>query len=404
MKEAKKMLIWFAALLLAAAFAGCGGEIAEKPMKEFSSADGTVSIMLSEDWQAADAGVDGWIGASSRNGRDAVMVIQSVKEENYAGMEDMQAAVKTAYQISELEKLDAVEEVQGLEQLEAYRCKMNMEGVSGNGYIVYGETDYAYYALIYVSARMSDNTMDYVRKVCDSFQEKVPENVSEKVKHSAVETTDTILWMNGTHAVLTMLNGHDYTVFGGRSPDDESVGIEKEMLSRQWGVTDRESADESLDWLLSRGHRTPFAEEMESLTEEGLGDVSKEKRAGFFYENYEMTEEEVQRYIRFYEAYEEKGEEAISAWDYSRMLMLLSGYYVAGYYSEMEALDKSLEIARMIQTKYDSWDTFTDSYMLGYEYWAEESSEFRRLVYEILLEEPDSPYRLPWNMKLVKDW
>ena len=86
------------------------------------------------------------------------------------------------------------------------------------------------------------------------------------------------------------------------------------------------------------------------------------------------------------------------------MVMLLSSYYVAGYYSETEALDEALEASRMIQTKYDSWDTFTDSYMLGYEYWAEESSDYRRMVYEMLAADPDSPYSLPWNMKLVKDW
>ena len=106
----------------------------------------------------------------------------------------------------------------------------------------------------------------------------------------------------------------------------------------------------------------------------------------------------------FMKPMKKKGEDAISAWDYSRLVMLLSSYYVVGYYSETEALEEALEVSRMIQKKYGSWDTFTDSYMMGYEYWAKESSDYRRLVYEILQEEPDSPYRLPWDMKLVKDW
>ena len=35
------------------------------------------------------------------------------------------------------------------------------------------------------------------------------------------------------------------------------------------------------------------------------------------------------------------GENAITGWDYSRALSLMGYYYLAGYYSEQEALDKS---------------------------------------------------------------
>lgn len=369
---------------------------------EFSSEDGTVSITLTENWKENDAERDGWIGASSRNGQDAVMVIQSVKEDGFTVREDMEEAVKTACRISELEKMGSVEDIPELTETEAYCCKMDLGGISGNGYIIYGETAYAYYGLIYAAKNMDEDTLAYAKEVCRSFRENVPEAAAVNIP--AVETTDTILWMNGTYAVLTTLNGHDYSIFGGTAPDSDCVETHKKMLDRQWGVTDRASADESLDWLYNEGHRARFTEEMESLAEDGLGGIEKEERADFFCENYGMTQEEAERYARFYEAYEEKGEDAISAWDYSRVVMLLSSYYVAGYYSETEALDEALEASRMIQTKYDSWDTFTDSYMLGYEYWAEESSDYRRMVYEMLAADPDSPYSLPWNMKLVKDW
>ncbi len=367
---------------------------------EFASADGTISVMLEESWEEKDAKEDGWIGASSKNGMDAVMVIQSVKEGRFAGRKDVEEAVKTVYGISGLEESGDTGIIPGLTETESYRCKLDMEGTVTDGYIVYGETDYAYYAFIYAAKDMDADTLEYVRRIGASFREDAP----ERVNIPAVETTDTILWMNGTYAVLTTLNGHDYTIFGGTFPNSDCVEREKEMLDRQWGVTDRASADESLDWLRSEGHRTRFVEEMDGLAKAGLASVDKEERVDFLCENNDMTQEEAERYARFYEAYEEKGEDAISAWDYSRLVMLLSSYYVVGYYSETEALEEALEVSRMIQKKYGSWDTFTDSYMMGYEYWAKESSDYRRLVYEILQEEPDSPYRLPWDMKLVKDW
>lgn len=392
--------IWAALVLglVALASGGCGAK--DIPEKRFCSADGTVSIMLAENWQEKDAGMDNWIGASSRNGQDAIMVLQSVKGRNLSDPEDMQEAVKTACRVSEMEKLDAADMVPGLAELEAYRCKLDMEGVDGEGYIVYGETDYAYYAIVYAANDIDEDKMDGIRGICASLQENVPEELQRPV----VEMTDTILWMNGTHAVLTSLNGMDYTMFGGAEADTELIEADKNMLSRQWGITDRASADEKWDRLVNRGHRGSFAEDMESLEADGLGDVPEEEREEFLSGNYGMDEAEAERYARFYKAYEEKGEDAISAWDYSRAIMLMSSFYYVGYYEAEEALDKSLEIALITQEKFDSWDDFTDSYMMGYEYWADEGSEFRRMVYEMLLEEPDSPYRLDWNIKLQKGW
>ena len=53
----------------------------------------------------------------------------------------------------------------------------------------------------------------------------------------------------------------------------------------------------------------------------------------------------------------------------------LGYYYIAGYYGKEEALDLSLEFARKIQPLYNSWDELMDSYLRGYEFWSEESSE-----------------------------
>jgi len=398
MKSEKRIWTVILVIFVAAMAAGCGGK--GIPEKQFYSADGSVSILLAEDWRQKDAGMDNWIGASNRNGQDGVMVLQSVKGRELFGLEDMQEAVKTVCRVSELEKLDGAGAVPGLTGLEAYRCKLDMENIDGEGYLVYGETDYAYYAIVYAAKSIDEDKMGYIRGVCASLQENAPEELDRPM----VEMTDTILWMNGTHAVLTSLNGMSYLIFGGAEANMASIEADKNMLSRQWGITDRASADEKWNRLVSRGHRGKFAEEMERLEADGLGGVPEEERESFLCENYGMDETEAERYKRFYEAYEEKGQDAIAAWDYSRAIMLMSSFYYVGYYEAEEALDKSLEIALITQKAFDSWDDFTDSYMMGYEYWAEEGSDFRRMVYEMLLEEPDSPYRLDWNIKLKKSW
>ncbi len=102
--------------------------------------------------------------------------------------------------------------------------------------------------------------------------------------------------------------------------------------------------------------------------------------------------------------YEQYGAEAIDAWDYCRALNLMGFFYLAGYYTETEALDGSLEIAKTLQGKFDSWDALVESYLRGYEYWAEESSDERREIYEDLKKRDDNPYSVDYNTELVKSW
>lgn len=219
-----------------------------------------------------------------------------------------------------------------------------------------------------------------------------------------VDKSDTVRWINGTQALRAEINGWDYAVFGGEAVKDETAVSRKERLAEEWGVTDRASADETVDWLLSEGHRMSFTERMDLLAESGLAGAAEGERADFIYGHFELTEEEAQRYARFYKAYEEAGVDAVSAWDYSRAISVLADGCVAGYYTKEEALDKSLEIAGVIQGIYGSWDAFADSYLLGYEYASEESSQERRGIYETLKVAEDSVYLLDWNLALEKSW
>lgn len=226
---------------------------------------------------------------------------------------------------------------------------------------------------------------------------------SEKVY--AGSETDTVQWFNASYAILTQINGNDYNVFGGGTPNAISEAMYQAMLDNSWGVTDRESADETLDWILTEGHRDDFMItgdllsamlEAEGLEEEDLMD--------FLMQEYEETPEEAELDLAAYKMYKEYGENAIDAWDYCRAMNLMSFYYMAGYYTKEEALDKSLEIAETFQPLFASWDELVDSYLRGYEYWAEEDSSERRKIYEDLLEADDNPFRVDYNTTLEKTW
>lgn len=218
------------------------------------------------------------------------------------------------------------------------------------------------------------------------------------------EQSETVRWFNASYAILTDLNGWNYNLFGGLAPTEINQKLEKQLLDEWWGVTDRQTADETLDWILTEGHRTTYAEDMMFFEELGLSELPEEDRETFLMENFQMEESTAWAYSTAYAAYEEYGAGAIDGWDYCRAMNLMGYYYVAGYYTEEEALDKSLEIAQTMQPLFGSWEELVDSYLRGYEYWAEESQEERRGIYEDLLTRKDNPYSVDYNITLEKTW
>lgn len=391
--------LWIGLTLVAAVMLGGCGE-AEVTLKEFTSANGAASISMNDKWGVEDMGVDSWIAAFTEDGSEGIVVMQMPKQlYDIDGIPGLKGMVEESFTASDAQAIDAPA-VPGVSNVEAYKCVVTASGVKGEGITVYGETDYAYYGIVYAAKKINTARTEYFNKVCGTFQEIVPEIENS----STVASTDTILWFNATCAVLTDTNGWDYTIFGGLPANADSAAIAQSLLSEWWEVTDRASAEDNMDWLTEEGHRMEFADSMTYLEESGIAEVPAEDRVDFILENFETDEQEAQDYADWYNAYEEMGGNAIAGWDYSRAMSLLGYYYLAGYYTEEEALDASLELAKTIQGVFDSWDSFMESYFAGYEYWAEESSEERRGIYADLKAAADSPYSVDWNLTLEKTW
>lgn len=413
-KKCRKALVCVsvAALLAVSGLQGCGGSGGSKKvqsqeeilaeMKEFSTGDGSVTISLDKSWETEDLGVDFWLGAGSTDGAKAVLVMQFPKEGSILpadSMDSVKDLVNESYGVTDGTDAEAPS-VPGMTGVAASTCKINADGESAEAYLIFGETDYAYYSLMYVAEKVGDNEIASMKASCASFKE-APLEVED---NTTVELTDTVRWFNASYAVLTELNGQDYNRFAGLPANDTTKALEQQSLNEWWGVTDRASADETLDWILNEGHRYGFADNNKYLEESGMGSVGADERKAFVLENFDVTDEEADTYVSSYAIYEEFGEHAIDGWDYCRAMNLLSFYYLAGYYTEQEALDKSLEIAQTMQPLFESWDDLIASYMRGYEYWAEESSDERQAIYEDLKTRADNPYVVDFKMTLEKTW
>ena len=399
------LVICLTAALASAALQGCRAKTPEDMlarMQEFSTPDDTASIYLDKSWKTQEAPMDGWLIAASSREDNAVFLLQFIKNglSSQAGsMEDVKDIIKTSYNLSGETKAEAPE-VPGMTNVTAITGRMSVDSAEVDAYIVYGETDYAYYSMAYAADKMNDSKIASFKVSCSKFRENAPE-VEDR---TTAELTDTIRWFNASYAVLTDLNGWDYNRFAGLAANDDVMAMEQKSLEEWWSVTDRATADSTLDWILTEGHRATFAEDMAYLEEAGIRDIAPQERSAFLLDQFEMTEDEAQNYAEMFGFYEQYGPDAIAGWDYCRAMNLMSFYYLAGYYTEQEALDTSLEIARTMQPLFESWDDLMSSYMRGYEYWAEESADERRALYEDLKTRQDNPYSVDIKMQLEKTW
>lgn len=229
-------------------------------------------------------------------------------------------------------------------------------------------------------------------------------------KQEVSELPDTVLWFNATYAALTYSNGWDWRLVAGLEPTEENIRISKSLLASSWSVTDRESALETVNSLIEKGHRGKCRECMEELKENGLMDVDGQEFVfGLMGTDFPG---EPGRYVIAYSMYHEGIDpDYITAWDLCRVNQLYADYYLCGYMEYEEAMDASLKNSLILQKTYDSWDEMMDAYMMGYQFWqgdlaaTEGSSTMKRYQnYELLRGMSDSPYALDWDMKLEKSW
>lgn len=400
MKNIKWMLAAVMSICLTAGLAGCGQK--EAVMKEFVSEDGAVSVMAEETWKVEDLGMmEGWLAITDEKGIEGLSIMSFPKSTfGISKMEEFEKMMEDGEQFSNLTEVEAVV-IPGVSEVKTYRCQVNDGKQNAEAFTAYGYTDYAFYAFIYVPDKMKDTSREQLQKLCESFKETPP----EVENNFQAEVTDTIQYFNAACALLTKLNGWDYTLFGGLPANEDSMLVVQTLLSQSWQVTDKTSADAAVDlFLTGGGDRAVYVENMEYLKEEGVAEAAAEDRAAWLSDNFEITAEEAEAFADQYNVYEVLGESAVSAWDYSRAMSLYSYYFQAGYYTEAEALDASLALAETMQKEFESWDEFMESCFLGYEQLTGESSDELRTIYSELKAASDNPYRVDWNTALEKSW
>ncbi len=255
----------------------------------------------------------------------------------------------------------------------------------------------------------------------DSLEEETEEAKTDKLitmadllyESGIIDTAqqpETVLWFNATYAALTYSNGWDWHLVSGLEPTEDNIKLQKVLLQSSWSVKDRESALETVESLITNGHRGKCQKCLDELETLGLLELDEEN---FIEELMEADlESDPARYVIAYYMYVDGIEpEYIAAFDLCRVNQLYADYYLCGYMDYEEAMDASLENSLILQKMYDSWEEMMDAYLLGFQFWkgdlaiTEDSPTLERYhYYEMLCDLEDNPYSLDWNMELKKEW
>ncbi|WP_276378516.1 DUF1266 domain-containing protein [Flavobacterium sp. H4147] len=221
-------------------------------------------------------------------------------------------------------------------------------------------------------------------------------------------SSETIQFINGTYAIMTLQNQGDYNLVGGQPKDASTQEGIKEMLQNWWKISDLKSGMAQVAELTSEKgmDSKDFISEVKEL---GIDKMSKEE---FNSQLSKLTDPEHKIHFQLlYDAYKDLGYNAVVGWDLGRANFLLTSFYVADFTDESTALNNSLEVTKRIQKTFKSWDEYNRSYLYGYLYWSNEdpkdqSSKYvqRQGFVTELNKDSKSPFQLKWDTKLEKDW
>lgn len=200
-------------------------------------------------------------------------------------------------------------------------------------------------------------------------------------------------WAIAASAVLASFDGERVDTL---STGDSVIRV-RHLLQEAWGISDHDDLLRTLDLIDQGGSRRLFSalgERIASLSPVELAvDTSR------------LDSEDANKVAITDRYYKELGARSITAWDYSRYIMLCRWGVTAGYIPEEEAWPRMMYAAQILQRTFTSWSEIGENYLVGRQFWSLSQTridgEQMRAAYQKLLDNPGSPWnRIPWNLSL----
>jgi len=181
-----------------------------------------------------------------------------------------------------------------------------------------------------------------------------------------------------------------------------------DILGKWWGIQNKEDALSKLDYLKDKGFRfyfpvvykaflSPEADQEELIIAAFVDDEDQEKaETQLMYLKETIGELKDEKIINQESDLLKYGNDG---WDFGRLVFLTRLCYDAGYITEDEAwayINAANELAR---SKFDSWESYSKSYIIGRGMWGGIDSANTGImsIASYLLKLPESPWvQMPW--------
>lgn len=165
------------------------------------------------------------------------------------------------------------------------------------------------------------------------------------------------------------------------------------MMNEWWGITNRQSALETLDWLKREGHRTEYNNVYDVLV---VGNVTScqdlpDADLSLCRDSDIRDIHDIAKQV-----HDLAGDKTLIAWDFARLINVARWCYTMGWLSEEEAWTYIIPASIKIQTTYSSWEEFGRHYIYGRAYWMRDLNANRpqESILKFLINEKNST---PWT-------
>lgn len=159
--------------------------------------------------------------------------------------------------------------------------------------------------------------------------------------------------------------GANLALYRSESPRILSMKIDhetlKEGLSSYWDISNPEEAVQTLEWLLSEGHRTKYDELLLALK---AGQSFTEEEVGKSQECYESAQEAMMKKLSFTKSDFDRVD-TIAAWDFDRAVNIARWSYILGYITEEQAWSYIERAADAASPYFQSWKDYFISFAFG---------------------------------------
>ncbi|GED16808.1 DUF1266 domain-containing protein [Aneurinibacillus migulanus] len=159
--------------------------------------------------------------------------------------------------------------------------------------------------------------------------------------------------------------GANLSLYRSESPRILPVKVDyetlKEGLSSYWGVSNPEEAVQTLEWLLTEGHRAKYDQLLLALK---AGQSFTEEEVGKSQECYESAQEAMMKKLSFAKSDFDRVN-TIAAWDFDRAVNIARWSYILGYITEEQAWSYIERAADAASHFFQSWKDYFISFAFG---------------------------------------